>query len=150
MGNKFGTIELLSVRLHALHTTSKRGSIPKWIIKYALKNQMCCCLHIWKKIIELKESVFGNRMNLSVNTIGGVRYDISGEQAAYILKTLENLKKPLEELTKICRTDASIRRRTEGVGVLPKNKAIEYGVVGPVARASGIEYDVRVDNPYAA
>ncbi len=99
---------------------------------------------------DLKESVFGNRMNLSVNTIGGVRYDISPEQKQYILTTLEKLKKPLEEITKICRTDASIRRRTENVGVLPTDKAIEYGVVGPVARASGVGYDVRVDNPYAA
>ena len=99
---------------------------------------------------DLKESVFGNRMNLSVNTIGGVRYDISPEQKKYILETLENLKKPLEELTKICLTNASIRRRTEGVGVLPTDKAVEYGVVGPVARGSGVGYDVRVDNPYAA
>ena len=99
---------------------------------------------------DLKESVFGNRMNLSVNTIGGVRYDISDEQAKYILSTLESLKKPLEELAGICKTNASIRRRTEGVGVLPPDKAVEYGVVGPVARASGLEYDVRVDNPYAA
>lgn len=99
---------------------------------------------------DLKESVFGNRMNLSVNTIGGVRYDISEEQKKYILTTLENLKKPLEEVAGICKSNASIRRRTEGVGVLPHDKALEYGVVGPVARASGVEYDVRVVNPYAA
>ncbi len=99
---------------------------------------------------DLKESVFGNRMNLSVNTIGGVRYDISEEQKKYILKTLDNLKKPFHETAEICRTNASIRRRTEGVGVLPYDKAVEYGVVGPVARASGIPYDVRVDNPYMA
>jgi ech hydrogenase subunit E len=99
---------------------------------------------------DLKETVFGNRMNLSVNTIGGVRYDITDEQSKYILKTLENLKKPLEEIAGIFKSNASIRRRTEGVGVLPLDKAAEYGVVGPVARASGIGYDVRVDNPYAA
>lgn len=99
---------------------------------------------------DLKESIFGNRMNLSVNTIGGVRYDISEEQSKYILKTLDDLKKPLEEIAGICKSNASIRRRTEGVGVLPKDKAVFYGVVGPVARASGIEYDVRVNNPYAA
>lgn len=99
---------------------------------------------------DLKETVFGNRMNLSVNTIGGVRYDITEEQSKYILKTVDALKKPLAELAKICTTDASIRRRTEGVGVLTKEQAVEYGVVGPVARASGISYDVRVDNPYAA
>lgn len=99
---------------------------------------------------DLKESIFGNRMNLSVNSIGGVRYDISDEQGRYILKTLDDLKKPLEEITEICKSNASIRRRTEGVGILPKDKAVLYGIVGPVARASGLGYDVRVDNPYAA
>lgn len=99
---------------------------------------------------DLKESVFGNRMNLSVNTIGGVRYDISAEQAKYILKTLDDLKKPLTELAGIIKTNASVRRRCEGVGVLPYGKAVEYGVVGPVARASGVPYDVRVGDPYAA
>ncbi len=99
---------------------------------------------------DLKESIFGNRMNLSVNSIGGVRYDISDEQAKYILKTLDNLKKPLEEITGICKSNASIRRRTEGIGILPYDKAVYYGVTGPVARGSGVGNDVRVDNPYAA
>lgn len=99
---------------------------------------------------DLKESVFGNRMNLSVNTIGGVRYNIDDEQKKYILKTIDDLKKPLEEVKNIFCSNASIRRRTVGVGVLPYDKAIELGVIGPVARASGVPYDVRVDNPYAA
>jgi len=99
---------------------------------------------------DLKESIFGNRMNLSVNTIGGVRYDITKEQGQYILETLDNLKKPLEEIAGIYKSNASIRRRTEGVGVLPKEEAIKYGVVGPVGRASGLLYDVRAENPYAA
>lgn len=99
---------------------------------------------------DLKESIFGNRMNLSVNCIGGVRYNINDEQAKYILKTLDDLKKPLAEITKIYRKDKSIRRRTEGIGVLPEDKAVEYGVVGPVARGSGVNNDVRVENPYMA
>lgn len=99
---------------------------------------------------DLKESIFGNRMNLSVNSIGGVRYDISDEQGKYIRKTLDDLKRPLAEITAIIKSNASIRRRTEGVGILPEDKAVEYGVVGPVARASGLGYDVRVEDPYAA
>lgn len=98
---------------------------------------------------DLKKIVFGNRMNISVNTIGGVRYNIDDEQAKYILKTVDDLKKPLVELTKMIKSSASIRRRCEGVGVLTKEQAIEYGVIGPVARGSGVPYDVRVDNPYA-
>jgi ech hydrogenase subunit E len=99
---------------------------------------------------DLKEIVFGNRMNLSANCIGGVRYDISKEKSELILKSLDKLKKPLEEVTKIYKSNSSIRRRTVGVGVLPHDKAIEYGVVGPVARGSGVALDVRVNDPYAA
>jgi ech hydrogenase subunit E len=99
---------------------------------------------------DVKETIFGNRMNISANCIGGVRYDITKENAKYILESLDKIKKPLEELSEIYKSDASIRRRTVGVGILPKEKAEKYGVVGPVARASGIIYDVRVQNPYAA
>jgi Ni,Fe-hydrogenase III large subunit len=99
---------------------------------------------------DLKECIFGNRMNLSANCIGGVRYDISEEQKKYILDSLEQMKKPLGEITGVYKSNGSIRRRTEGIGILPEDKAVEYGVVGPVARGSGIGYDVRVQNPYAA
>lgn len=107
-------------------------------------------MELREKMQDLKECIFGNRMNLSVNCIGGVRYDIDAEQSKYILKTLNELKKPLEEITGIYKSNGSIRRRTEGIGVLPHDKAVEYGVVGPVARGSGVDYDVRVVNPYAA
>lgn len=99
---------------------------------------------------DVKESVFGNRMNLSANCIGGVRYDVSEEQIKHILKSLDGIKKPLEEIAGIYKSNGSIRRRTVGIGILPLDKAVEYGVVGPVARGSGIGYDVRVQNPYAA
>lgn len=98
---------------------------------------------------DVKENVFGNRMNLSANCIGGVRYDISDEQKKYILKTLDGLKKPLTEIAGIYKNDSSVRRRTVGIGILPHDKALEYGVVGPVARGSGIDNDVRANNPYA-
>lgn len=99
---------------------------------------------------DIKECTFGNRMNLSANAIGGVRFDLTKEQGKLIIDKLESLKKPLEELVKIYTTSSSILRRTVGVGVLPHDKAVEYGVVGPVARASGVDHDVRVQTPYAA
>jgi NADH-quinone oxidoreductase subunit D len=46
--------------------------------------------------------------------------------------------------------DPVLQARTVGVGVLPKQKAIDYCVVGPTARASGLDMDVRRDDPYAA
>ena len=62
--------------------------------------------------------------------------------------------KQLEERTKyyleVASTEVTFLRRTEGVGMLPKEKAIELCAVGPTARGSGVEYDVRKHDPFAA
>jgi len=107
-------------------------------------------MEIREIVQDIKETIYGNRMNLAINCIGGVRYDLSDEKIKYITKQLENLKKSLDELYGIYTKNKFVRARTEGVGVLPKEAAIQYGVVGPVARGSGIDYDVRKKSPYAA
>jgi Ni,Fe-hydrogenase III large subunit len=99
---------------------------------------------------DLKETVFGNRMDLAALCIGGVRYDLDAEMTAYFLAALDKLTPEVAELAKTFRTNGTILRRTKGVGVLTRNEALACGVVGPVARASGIDYDVRVVAPYAA
>ena len=56
----------------------------------------------------------------------------------------------VEELCDIFENDPMMRERTVGIGVLPKEDALRLGVVGPVARGSGIATDVRKEAPYAA
>lgn len=97
---------------------------------------------------DTKESIFGNRMDLGANCIGGVRYDLDAEGKAYLATQIDRLKAPLAEFRKIYETNASVLRRTKGVGVLAKDDAIRLGLVGPVARASGVDYDVRRKAPY--
>jgi len=46
--------------------------------------------------------------------------------------------------------DPLLRARTQGVGILTREKAIAYGALGPTARASGVDIDVRRDHPHAA
>ena len=99
---------------------------------------------------DTKESIYGNRMDLAANCIGGVRYDLTPESAAYLGKQMERMKGPLDELYRTYATDQAIRTRTEGLGILSKQDAVDYAVVGPVARASGIIYDVRKKSPYGA
>jgi Ni,Fe-hydrogenase III large subunit len=99
---------------------------------------------------ETKEAVYGNRMDLAANCIGGVRYELTPELAAYLGQQMERMKAPLDELYRIYTTDPAIRIRTDGLGVLPKQDAVDYAVVGPVARACGIAYDVRQKSPYGA
>ena len=99
---------------------------------------------------ETKETIYGNRMDLAANCIGGVRYELTPELATYLGQRMEQMKAPLDELYRIYTTDPVIRIRTEGLGVLTQQEAVDYAVVGPVARASGIAYDVRVKSPYGA
>ena len=99
---------------------------------------------------DVKETVFGNRMDIGANVIGGVRYDITPESADYLKAQLDKIAPQIDEIIKIYRTNGSILGRTRGVGVLTREQAIDCSVVGPVARAAGIDYDVRIKAPYSA
>lgn len=107
-------------------------------------------MEIREMMQDVKESVFGNRMDIGANIIGGVRYDITPENAEYLKAQLDKVEPAIAEVTKIYRTNGSILGRTRGIGVLSREDAINCSVVGPVARASGIEYDVRLKAPYSA
>ncbi len=99
---------------------------------------------------DIKEGVFGNRMDLGAICIGGVRYDLDEEVTADLKARLKRISPLVDELIETYRTNGSILRRTRGVGVLTREQALSTGVVGPVARAAGIAYDVRLAAPYAA
>lgn len=99
---------------------------------------------------DVKETVYGNRMDLAANAIGGVKYDIDESLMGFVEKSLDRLEKHLGEIIAIYRTDRMIIRRTQGVGVIGAEDAMKYGLVGPVARGSGVAMDVRRDAPYAA
>lgn len=98
---------------------------------------------------DIKETVYGNRMDLAANTIGGVKYDIDHTLTSYMTRNLERVRGHVEEIAGIYANDSMIRGRTVGVGRLPLADAVRYGVVGPVARGSGLTMDVRRDAPYA-
>ncbi|WP_319495744.1 nickel-dependent hydrogenase large subunit [uncultured Cohaesibacter sp.] len=97
---------------------------------------------------DLKEAVYGNRMDLGAHCLGGTRCDMDDEAVAYMRSALDKLEPDVRELEKTYRTNGSILRRTRGIGILSHADAIACGVVGPVARASGIRYDVRTAAPY--
>lgn len=89
-------------------------------------------------------------MDLAANSIGGVKYDIDDGLLRYIEDSLNRLKKHVREIIGIYSKNKMILRRTRGVGVISADEAVFYGLVGPVARGSGVPMDVRADAPYAA
>jgi Ni,Fe-hydrogenase III large subunit len=99
---------------------------------------------------DVKETLFGNRMDIAAMCIGGVRYDLDAETKAYLSAALDKLAPEVDGLADTYRRNHTILRRSRGIGLLTKEQAIACATVGPVARACGLEYDVRVAAPYAA
>lgn len=103
-------------------------------------------MQIWKireKIMDLQEKTSGSRVIISTNVIGGVRRDIDQNTLEELSKTLDNCVKEIKKVEKVFFNDYSVRHRTVGKGIVGKEKAYELGLVGPTARASGIEQDMR-------
>jgi formate hydrogenlyase subunit 5 len=109
--------------------------------------------YIWRDrepIMDLIEMLTGNRVISSAMTVGGVRRDIKETDIPKIRSTLAELKKKMLFYKKLYQDEVSIKMRMQNVGVLSKEDAIRLCVVGPIARASGVDIDVRKDEPYEA
>ncbi|MBN1158992.1 MAG: nickel-dependent hydrogenase large subunit [Bacteroidales bacterium] len=108
---------------------------------------------VWKyrePVLDLFEMITGNRNSYAMFKIGGVRRDIPNDKIPAIQEVLRGLKKKLDMLVGAVMDDPVIHARTKGVGVLTREDVIDYAAVGPTARASGVDIDVRRDDPYAA
>ena len=101
-------------------------------------------------IMDLIELTTGNRLYSSQITIGGVRRDIQENDIPKIKTTLKALQDKLPFYRKVYEEEPTIKLRMQNVGVLKKQDALKLAVVGPVARGSGVDIDVRKDEPYQA
>lgn len=100
-----------------------------------------------EQLMDLFESLCGNRVHYSMNTLGGVRRDARKGVLTKVKTLMDDLPALSSEILTAVKGTAS---KLSGVGQLSKEKARAYGVVGPVLRASGVESDIRKDDPYAA
>ncbi len=110
-------------------------------------------MHTWddrEAIMDILEELSGNRVNYGMITIGGVRRDITKEQAERVLAMLDKIEQSMCAIRDILLAETSVALRTQGVGVLTKEDAIKMCAVGPHARASGVPVDVRKDAPYSS
>ena len=108
-------------------------------------------MHIWDErelVMDLLEKLSGNRVNYAMVTVGGARRDIDDDLRRELLDACDKLKAPLDRIVDIALNDKTIAMRTKGVGIMTKEQAVFMGAVGPHARASGLNVDVRKDSPY--
>ena len=96
------------------------------------------------------EEVSGGRMHYMFNRVGGLKEDLPAGWMQRVAAAIAAVRRRMPDLENLILGNEIIRARTRGVGVLPRALAAGYGVSGPVARASGLDLDLRRDEPYLA
>jgi NADH-quinone oxidoreductase subunit D len=96
------------------------------------------------------EEVSGGRMHYMFNRVGGLKEDLPAGWLGRVTAAIAAVRRRLPDLETLLVGNEILRARTRGVGVLPRDVAASYGVSGPIARASGLDLDLRRDEPYLA
>lgn len=80
-------------------------------------------MEVRENMQDVKETIYGNRMNLSANCIGGVKFDMDDSLTVYMLERLDTVEEAVKRVEKVFRTDPLIAKRSRGVGVLSREDA---------------------------
>lgn len=107
------------------------------------------CFAMREQLMDLLETISGNRIHYGMNCIGGVTRDLANPEAVRI--TARRVRQTVtDQLIPLFTEDKTIRARCSGIGQMTKEQAVAWGAVGPTARASGLTEDIRQTSPYAA
>jgi NADH-quinone oxidoreductase subunit D len=104
-----------------------------------------------EELQEVMEELSGGRMHYMFNRVGGLKEDIPAgwpDRARRVISLVR--RRVRDDIDTLVRGNEIFRARTRGVGVLTPEMAQAYGVSGPIARASGVDFDLRRDEPYLA
>jgi NADH-quinone oxidoreductase subunit D len=101
-----------------------------------------------EKILDLFEALTGARMMVNYMRFGGCRVDATESWLAATRKVVAGLPGFTEEMERLLTSNEILQARTQGVGILRPELAINAGVTGPMLRASGVNYDIRKVDGY--
>lgn len=101
-----------------------------------------------EKLYDLFELFTGARFTTSYTRIGGVAHDINDATLEKISQWVSEFPKELTKAENLVHRNRIFINRVSGIGIMPKDKAIQLGLSGPCLRASGVAHDIRRDNPY--
>ncbi len=101
-------------------------------------------------IMSLFEALCGSRFNVNYLRVGGVLHDFPKGWLKECEVFLDQLEKNMAELETLLTGNEIFDARTQGVGYIDPQQAIAFGLTGPMLRASGVNWDLRVNRPYMA
>ncbi|HET6411365.1 MAG TPA: NADH-quinone oxidoreductase subunit D [Anaeromyxobacter sp.] len=99
---------------------------------------------------DLIEALCGARLTYNYHRIGGVAFDLPEGWREKTLRFLDHFDRFLTEFDRLISFNEVYVKRLAGVAVIPAPLAIDYGLVGPNLRGSGVDFDLRRDLPYGA
>ena len=109
---------------------------------------MVYCMRDREYLVELLAEATGSRMTFNFFRFGGVRYDLPDGFLAKVDRFIHYLKDRLPEYANLLNENEIFIARTKDIGILPPNLALDLSCSGPVLRGSGINRDLRRDEPY--
>ncbi len=105
----------------------------------------------WReKIYDIYEQICGARLTTNMGRIGGMERDFNAEVYRLLDAFLKEFPKAFQEFCDLLERNRIFFDRTVGTGPISAERALNYGFTGPNLRAAGVDYDVRVMNPYSA
>ena len=102
-----------------------------------------------EKILDLFEMVCGQRLTYNYMRIGGVSHDIPEEFFPALDKFVREMSGFIDEYDQLLAQNEILLARSKGIGILPKELAINTSASGPVLRGSGVKWDIRKADPYS-
>lgn len=106
------------------------------------------CFREREKIIEIFDEICGNRLTYNYMRIGGVQFDLPQGIDEKIKAFIKYMRPKIDDYDALLSYNVIFLARSKNIGVLSKEKAISYSVTGPNLRASGLDWDLRKDEPY--
>ncbi|MGW3520676.1 NADH-quinone oxidoreductase subunit D [Streptomyces hydrogenans] len=109
--------------------------------------------HAFREREELQtvmEEVSGGRMHYMFNRVGGLKEDLPAGWLGRARQAVADVRSRMDVYDRLVLGNEIFRARTRGVGVLAPETVHAFGVSGPIARASGVDFDLRRDEPYLA
>jgi NADH:ubiquinone oxidoreductase subunit D len=101
-------------------------------------------------ILDLFETLTGARLLYGFHQVGGTRYDLPAGWADQCRRTLAVIDERLNEYEAMLEDNAFFLVRTQGVGVISRELALDVGATGPLLRGSGVDWDLRRAAPYSS
>lgn len=103
-----------------------------------------------ERIYDICERASGQRFHTSFTRVGGLLYDVGDDWLLMVRDFIQTFPKTFDDINRLVLKNRIFIERTQAVGILSREDAINGGATGPVARASGVQRDLRRDEPYLA